>query len=118
MGVVNMAWEPDGINFRARCFKPRQGLYHKGMTYDQQGAVYFACKHYFTLLNEDEKHRFKKLLWECSKFNQNHYNALFEYLTCELTVRDICEIYKIGKSNFYRYLDEFYLNFEYVKIVY
>lgn len=113
-----MAWEPACSDFRARCFKPRVGLYKKGLTYDQQGAIYFACKHYFTLLTPDEKQRFHRLLWECAKRKEKNYNALFEYLTCELDARSICEIYGIGKSNFYRYLDEFYLNFDFVKKVY
>ena len=113
-----MAWETPNGEFRARCFKPRVGLYKKGMTYDQQGAVYFACKHYFTLFTTEEKQRFCRLLWECGKPHDNHFNALFEYLTCELDVRSICKIYGIGKSNFYRYLDEFYLNFDFVKKVY
>ena len=113
-----MAWEPDCSEFRARCFKPRVGLYKKGLTYDQQGAIYFACKHYFTLLTPEEKQRFQRLLWECAKRKEKNYNALFEYLTCELDARSICEIYGIGKSNFYRYLDEFYLNFDFVKKVY
>lgn len=113
-----MAWEPKGVEFRARCFKPRVGLYNKGLTYDKQGAIYFACKHYFTLLTPEEKQKFQRLLWECSMRNKIHYDALFEYLTCELDVRSICEIYGIGKSNFYRYLNEFYLNFDYIKKVY
>lgn len=113
-----MAWKPKGVEFRARCFKPRVGLYKKGLTYDKQGAIYFACKHYFTLLTPEEKKRFQKLLWECAKRKQVHYDALFEYLTCDLDAVSICKIYGIGKSNFYRYLDEFYLNFEYVKKVY
>lgn len=111
-----MAIEMNGYRFR--CFKPRVGLYKKGVNYDKQGAIYFACKHYFTLLNEDEKGRFKRLLWECAKSKQNTYDALFEYLTCELSVQEIIKIYGIGQSNFYRYLDDFYMNFEYVKKVY
>ena len=118
MGVVNMAWEPYKDGFRARVFKPRIGLYKHGLTYDKQGAIYFACKHYFTLLSAEEQERFMMLLWECGKYNEDHYTALFLYLTSELSVQEICKKFEIGRSNFYRYVDEFYLNFNYVKRVY
>ena len=111
-----MSWSIN--DYKYRCFKPRSGLYKKGLSYDKQGAIYFACKHYFTLFTAEEQERFRRLLFECGKRKQNNFNALFEYVTCELTAREVCEIYNIGKSNFYRYLDDFYLNFDYVKKVY
>lgn len=104
--------------YLCRTFKPRVGLYKKGLTYDKQGAIYFACKHYFTLLTDEEKQRFKRLLWNSAKCKENTYNAMFEYLTGELSAREIGAIYDIPKTTLYRYLDDFYLNFEYVKIVY
>lgn len=105
-------------NYRFRTFKARVGLYNQGVNYDEQGAIYFACKHYFTLLTKDEQERYRQLLWESGKRKQKNFDALFEYTTCELSVQDICKLHGVGESNFYRYLDDFYKNFEYVKKVY
>ena len=105
-------------NYRFRTFKARPSLYKHGLNYDKQGAIYFTCKLYFTILTEDEQLRFKTLCWECAKQKQNVYSGLFEYLTSELNMDEVCEIYGIGRSNFYRYVDEFYINFGYVKKVF
>lgn len=104
--------------FVARTFNVRHSLYERGLTYDRQGAIYFACKNYFTLFNEEEKQRFNRLLLECCKYNQDACDAVFMYLTCDLSSREICKEYKITKTTLYRYLDDFYLNFEYVKKVF
>lgn len=104
--------------FVARTFNVRYSLYDRGLTYDKQGAIYFACKNYFTLFNSEERERFHNLLLECCKGKKAAYDAVFMYLTCDLNSREICKEYNITKTTLYRYLDDFYMNFEYVKKVY
>lgn len=105
-------------NMEFRTFNPRMALYSKGLNYNKQGAIFFACKNYFTLLNEDEQKRFDELLKECCSYKGDMCCACFEFLTSEITAKDVCKEYKVSVHKFYQIIDDFYLNFSYVKKVY
>ena len=105
-------------DFLGRTFKARPSLYKKGLTYDKQGIIYFTCRFYFTILTAEEQKRFKSLLWECCKHQNSYYQGMFQFMLNELTVREVCNEYGLSITSFYRYYDEFFLNFEYVKRVY
>lgn len=112
MGVVEIG------DCQFRSFNPRPALYERGLTYNKQGAIFFACKNFFSLLNLKEQHKFEVLLDELCKHNKEWYMACFEYLTGESSARVICKDYHISLRQLYYIIDDFYLNFEYVKKVY
>jgi hypothetical protein len=103
---------------RIRTFKARHSLYKQGLGYDQQGAIYFTCKNYFTVLTDEEKERFRNLAFTSAKRKQNNFNALFEYLTGNQTTQEIANLYNIDNRSLWVYIQDFYLNFSYVKKVY
>lgn len=102
---------------RHRHFKCRRGLLSKGMSYDKQGLIYFTCKGYFTVLSKEEKERFKRLCFEVVNEDEDRYSVLFNYLVGEETVEDLVAGTDIPARTMYYYIDKFYLNFNYVRIV-
>lgn len=103
---------------RFRIFRVRRHLVDRGLLFNQQAAIYYACKNYFTLFNIEEKERFNKLLMRCCNNRFDYFDACFEYMTSELYFNDILAKYSVNKQVLYNYLDDFYMNFDYVKKVY
>ena len=103
MGVVEIG------DCQFRSFNPRPALYERGLTYNKQGAIFFACKNFFSLFSLKEQHKFEVLLDELCKHNKEWYMACFEYLTGESSARVICKDYHISLRQLYYIIDDFYL---------
>lgn len=105
-------------NYAARTFNPKYSLYELGVTYAQQGAIYFACQNFHSLMSREEYERFRKLIFEVCNRKQVYADAVFKYLTSEY--RGV-ECYRgiMSSRTFYKFIDEVYCGFNrYVKKVY
>lgn len=105
-------------NIDYRTFTYREELSRKGMNYNQQGAVFFSAKSYYTSYSIDERQRFRMLVWRCCRNRESYYHALFNYLVGESYLKDICSEFGVNQQQMYRYLDEIYLNFNCVRPTY
>lgn len=77
--------------------------------YVHQGLIYFYSRSYQTL-KESDRHRILNL---CHQYGGEYYQALFEFVTSDITATDICIRHFLGKSTLYRAVKKYYEGFSF-----
>lgn len=80
---------------------------YRGMrlTYEQQGLVFFTCRNYPRLPQEQQK----KILRLCQRVGRNNPYALFLLLTTDRSVQSLMAQFKLGsESTLYEARNSFY----------
>jgi glutathione peroxidase-family protein len=73
-------------------------------TYDQQGLIYFTCKN-FKKLSEQEQEKIKML---CENVGGEYSSALFELMTTSKSVINISMTYYVSTNVLYTLRAKFY----------
>lgn len=85
-------------------FRYKSGI---NVSYNRQGYIYFISRRYKELCPEEQQ----EIVNLCAESGGEYHQALFEFVTTDVTATALCLRHHISKSTLYRCVRKYYEGF-------